>query len=216
MDALEFARQAREFAGLIVPSGLGLAWVDGAHPQGYLRGFATFDAGACAHCKLAGERSAALELGAAAETDDAAARTHERRESQAHLLQLHIVLHPVFSQPTLIILGTHRDGSPFGADDVWRHVSRELQAHRGSAFALTEVEHPSLHTPCFAIHPCQTADWMAFLRCADADVACGSRASYLACGSRASYLATWWSAIAPLLHLPSQSQWFCARAASEL
>jgi hypothetical protein len=209
LSEAEFELQGRDFAALAAPSGLGWAWVDVAGRQGYLRARSRVPAPACSHCARAADQSAALESTDDAaegltEVEDAVARTHVTvADMKSHQLEYNIALHPVFGQPMLLILGEHCDGSPFRTADVWELVSDDLRAHRGSPFALTEIEHPSLRTPCFAIHPCQTADWMASLRASSGEDRYDSRQPH-----RASYITTWWSALAPVVNIPNRIEWY--------
>jgi hypothetical protein len=208
IDYPEFRLQALGLAETLAASELGWAWVEGGDRPGHLRGRCAVAAAACKHCTSAAGASAGLEeedeeAGVMrAEADDASAcapETHGLPTSTTHRLEYHIALHPTYSQPMLLIVAQHDDGSALETAEVWAHLSGDIQAFRDSPFVLTEVEHPSLSSPCFAIHPCRTGDLLSAMR-STADSARG-------CG-QFSYLASWWSVVAPLINQPNRVAWY--------
>lgn len=217
LSPTEFEVQAAELVELLRPSGLGWQWMGGPVGPGYMRAHTTVPAlDGCPHCARAVERDAALESAVDAralhaEAEDACARRSwpplaiGERE---HSLQYHILLHPTYCQPTLLILGAHCDGSALRTSDVWVHMGSGLQAHRDSPFVLTEVEHPSLGVPCFALHPCRTGDLMSSLMSAPPAPAAGADGPSAQSRARRSYLTAWWSAIAPVVNLPNHLSWY--------
>lgn len=205
----EFEGQARQFVELLAPSGLGWAWVDGGDRPGYVCGSAAVPAPCCPNCAAAAQRSAQLESAVDAdalwaEEGDAAARrctSDTQQDAPAHRVHYHIVLDPTFCQPTLLVLARHCDGSALSTDEVWAHLSADMHAHRNSPFVFTEVEHPVLGTPCFALHPCRTENLMALMRSARS-------AGGVEPSGGGSYLVSWWSTIAPIVRLPNRLCWY--------
>lgn len=215
----EFREQALELVELLRPSELGWAWVEADGRPGYMLSRTAMPiVGACAHCARSGERDARLECSddadaLRAEAEDASATLVRSVHKPTHRMQYHIVLHPTFCQPTLLVLGQHCDGSPLLSSEMWAHMSADIQAHRESHFVFTEIEHPSLGTPCFAFHPCRTGDVVSLMRTMPV---ASARATMSGSDLQRSYLVTWWSTIAPLVNLPNPLAWYypCAPQAA--
>lgn len=216
ISAVEFREQALELVELLHPSGLGWAWIEPDDRPGYLRAHISVPApDACTHCAGASDRGAQLECAndantLKAEAADACITRACSVGKATHQLQYHVALHPTFCQPTLLILGQHCDGAALRTTEVWAHVSTDIQAHRDSPFVLTEVEHPSIGVPCFALHPCRTDDLISLMRATPMELSCSVQHCSLAVSTkqRVSYLATWWSAVAPLVNLPNRLSWY--------
>mmetsp|Transcript_20249 Transcript_20249/g.47859 ORF Transcript_20249/g.47859 Transcript_20249/m.47859 type:complete len:215 (-) Transcript_20249:554-1198(-) len=206
LSTAEFRRQGIALAQTLTASPLGWSWVECADDRpGHLRARCTVAAVACQHCACAAGAGAGLEededAGAMrAEADDVAARASATPTPLAHRLEYHIALHPTYGQPTLLIFGQHDDSSALRTAEVWAHLSGEFQAHRDSPFVLTEVEHPTLSFPCFAIHPCRTGDLLAVMR----STADGAQTF--------TYLASWWSVVAPLVNQLNRVAWYASRS----
>lgn len=84
----------------------------------------------------------------------------------------HICYSESFRVPMLLLDATDIDGTPLEASQVLqqlRHASGSipLPAHAATDTSeeanwqfLTQVDHPHLNRPMFALHPCETASWM--------------------------------------------------------
>jgi hypothetical protein len=110
---------------------------------------------------------------------------------------MHITYSSTYSVPALLLQGYGADGTLWEADAVHAHLA-VASAGAADTFppdAVTQMVHPSLDVPFFAIHPCRTADLMrCVLRVEDADAPTRG-------AGQLDYLTAWWVVIAPLVGL---------------
>mgnify|MGYP002630706845 CR=1 FL=1 len=136
-------------------------------------------------------------------------------------VELHIVHSAAYGTPMLLLQGYCAHGQPWGADEVHTHLAHCSPPGSIAAEMVSQVEHPSLHVPFFAIHPCRTAEWMGTLLhrtddaytqppCAEAVSTRGGAALPGEAGvlsphrggdgnAQLDYLSAWWAVVAPLV-----------------
>uniref|UniRef100_A0A383VXS2 Ubiquitin-like-conjugating enzyme ATG10 n=1 Tax=Tetradesmus obliquus TaxID=3088 RepID=A0A383VXS2_TETOB len=83
-----------------------------------------------------------------------------------HVHQYSIVHHETYQVPVLYIRASELDGRLLSLSQLLQELP-DLQQCREPSQAdwtfITQVEHPLLRTPCFMLHPCQTAARMQLL-----------------------------------------------------
>ena len=243
LSADDFCRFGRRFAARSVAHALSWAWVE---PMSVgCRGFAALPCGYLAASPLLLDKEPGhqcpnghttvgqlgtgdcVSMGAfiEEEDDDSAAPSSK----PAARLMLHVIHSASYSVPMLLLQGYGSDGTLWTPQDVRAH----LEARRGPnhtvpqpqwaiAHAISQVEHPVLHTPWCCVDPCETAALMGKLMgAADAAVADaaavveaiaeakagGGRRAAKAEGAPLDYLSAWWSVVAPLVGAPSRAAW---------
>jgi hypothetical protein len=111
---------------------------------------------------------AAQECGLDTAAAVAAAAATGTGRCRGAVVDLHVLLHPSYQVPTLLLRPCWGDGSPIGAAEL-QQLLRPAPAPGaqpgGSAASpgwahLEPLEHPLLHRPWLCLHPCQTARLM--------------------------------------------------------
>ena len=224
IGAEEFAALARSFcARSQQPS---WAWNAGsaegpfAPRPGYLRSSPLFvPAPRSAHStEAAAEAAEAAELSQledpSAQAADDVCEAPTSPHTAPHLLELHIMYSATYRMPMLALLGTSPSGVPWSAEDVHQYLSSCGDGRLPPGF-VTQVEHAALATPCFAVHPCRTADLMetlgsrrsleASLQAPPPSVSIEGVGNGAAAGGARSatevldLLTAWWAVMAPLV-----------------
>ncbi|XP_024366919.1 ubiquitin-like-conjugating enzyme ATG10 [Physcomitrium patens] len=79
-----------------------------------------------------------------------------------HLYTYHVVYNESYRVPMLFLQGRLQDGRPLRWDSVLRDlpVGSQLVSNQSRWTFLTQEDHPLIHRPWFALHPCGTSEIM--------------------------------------------------------
>ncbi|KAI5056927.1 hypothetical protein GOP47_0028745 [Adiantum capillus-veneris] len=89
---------------------------------------------------------------------DCATVFHENNE--AHFLTYHIIYNDIYRVPKLLLKGRYSDGKPIDWQDILQILPAGLSNDDAKWTFLTYEEHPYLHMPWLALHPCGTSELM--------------------------------------------------------
>lgn len=84
---------------------------------------------------------------------------------EEHVYSYHVIYNESYRVPMIFLQGHFLDGTPL----QWHHVCHDLPldsqqiSHESRWTFLTQEEHPFLHRPWFALHPCGTSSIMSLV-----------------------------------------------------
>ncbi|KAH7307599.1 hypothetical protein KP509_22G067900 [Ceratopteris richardii] len=86
-------------------------------------------------------------------------------EYEVHFYTYHIIYNDMYKVPKLLLKGRYSDGQPIELKDILQLLPAGLSNDIAKWTFLTYEEHPYMHMPWLALHPCGTSELMKMVYC---------------------------------------------------